>query len=57
MLKDTLNRLKPQAKEIITKNTLRSELEKAPQNRFPILESCVKSIFKHQQILYSVIIN
>ena len=57
MLKVTLNRLKPQAKEKIIKNTLGSELEEEPWNRFSILESCVKSIFKYHQILYSVIIN
>ena len=57
MLKVTLNKLKPQAKEIITKNTLGSELEEASQNRFSIVASCVTSIFEHQQILCSVIIN
>ena len=43
MLKVILNRLKPQAEEIIPKNRLGSELEGAPQNISSTLESCVKS--------------
>ena len=43
MLKVILNRLKPEAEEIIAKNGLVSEPEEAPQNRSSTLESCVKS--------------
>ena len=42
MLKVILNRLKPQAEELL-KNRLGSEQEEAPQNRSSALESCVKS--------------
>ena len=42
MLKVILNRLKPQAEEIIAENMLGSEPEEAPQNRSSTLESCVK---------------
>ena len=42
MLKVILNRLKPQAEEIIAENRLGSEPEEAPQNRSSTSESCVK---------------
>ena len=42
MLKTILNRLKPQAEELL-KNMLGSEPEEAPQNRSSTLEPCVKS--------------
>ena len=42
MLKVILNRLKPQAEEIIAEEQAGSEPEEAPQNRSSTLESCVK---------------
>ena len=42
ILKVILNRLKPQAEEILLKNRPGSEPEEAPQNRSSTLESCVK---------------
>ena len=43
MLKVILNRLKPQAEEIIAEEQAGSRAEKAPQNRSLTLKSCVKS--------------
>ena len=43
MLKVILNRLKPQAEEIIAEEQAGSEPEEAPQNRSSTSESCVKS--------------
>ena len=44
MLKVILNRLKPQAEEIIAEEQLGSEPEEAPQNRSSTLESFVPPI-------------
>ena len=58
MLKVILNRLKPQAEEIMLKNRLGSEPEEAPQNRSSTLESCVKSTSNISRIcLYRVFID
>ena len=54
MLKVILNRLKPQAKEIIAEEQAGF---RAPQNRSSTSESCVKSTSKHQQNLYHVFID
>ena len=43
MLKIILNRLKPQAEEIIAEEQAGFRAEEAPQNRYSTLESCVKS--------------
>ena len=43
MLEVVLNRLKPQAEEIIAEEQVGSEREEAPQNRSLTSESCVKS--------------
>ena len=55
MLKVILNRLKPQAEEIIVlKNRPGSEPEEASQNKFSTSESCQKCL-QHQQNLYHVL--
>ena len=57
MLNVILNRLKPQAGEIITEGKLSSEPEGAPQKRSSTLEFCVKKNFQHWQSLSYVIID
>ena len=57
MLKVILNRLKPQAEEIISEEKLSLEPEEAPQKRSSTLEFCVKRNLQHWQNLYYVIID
>ena len=57
MLKVILNRLKPQAEEIISEEKLSSEPLEAPQKRSSTLEFCMKRNLQHWQNLYYAIID
>ena len=57
MLKGILNRLKPQAEEIIAEEQAGFRAGGAPQNISLTSESCVKKYLQHQQNLYHVFID
>ena len=57
MLKVTLNRPKPQAKEIITEEHTGFRVERSTTEQIFNLRILCKKYLKHQQILYNVIID